>query len=42
MGTEFQFGKIFLRVLEVLERDGHSEYVIKGMYLMPSVHMEIV
>lgn len=35
MGTEFQCGKIFFKVLEVLERDGHSEYMTKGMYLMP-------
>lgn len=26
MGTEFQFGNIFLKGLAVLERDGRSEY----------------
>ena len=35
IGTEFQFGKIFLKGLAVLERDGRSEYTTKGRYLMP-------
>jgi len=33
MGTEFQFEKIFLKVREVLERDGSREYTTKGMHL---------